>query len=185
MSNIDNFKIFPVIDCGDYVLRELNISDAPAFYHYLNHQKVAQYLAPDDVPKSLTQAKIEIKYWRSLFYSKISIFWAIARKSNNQLIGTCGFNHINNINKRAEISYDLDYHFWRRGIMSKTLYNISMYGIEYFKLNRIQATVVIDNEASIKLLEKLGFVREAMLKDYAVINNQKTNSYLYALTDEL
>ena len=50
--------------------------------------------------------------------------------------------------------------------MTEAMRAILEYGFEALDLNRIQALVMPENEASIGLLEKLGFRNEGILKDY-------------------
>ena len=48
-------------------------------------------------------------------------------------------------------------------------------------LRRIEAHCAIQNEGSIKVLERLGFQREGLLRDYFVLDGQTVDNYLYAI----
>ena len=50
--------------------------------------------------------------------------------------------------------------------MPEAMHPILEYGFEALDINRIQALVILENEASIGMLEKLGFRNEGLLKDY-------------------
>lgn len=174
------FDNFPVIDLGDVILRNIALEhDYKKYYQYITSKQVAKYLSDRDIPTSEESARHELNYWARLFDSRNCIYWAIALKSSNEIIGTCGFNYWNRDHRRSEISYDLDYNFWRRGIMSRAVSAISNFCLQNMQVQRIQATVAIDNIPSIKVLEKSGFYRESMLKSFGVLHNESKDFYMY------
>lgn len=172
---------FPEIDLRDIILRELSEKDAPYYYKYLSDPLANKFLSDNDIPKNISEAKIELEYWQSLFKNGSSIYWGIAKKSNNELIGTCGFNSWSIIHERVEISYDLSRKYWRKGIMTRSLRAICDFSFIRMNIKRIQATVVHENIASIKLLEKLGFSTEGNLRFYCKLRGVSKNSYMYSL----
>jgi ribosomal-protein-alanine N-acetyltransferase len=180
MSIIKVFQSFPVIDIGKYVLRELQVTDAQDFLSYMKDDKVYEFIAEEYIPKTLSESEEEIQYWADLYTSKRSIYWGIALKSTNTLIGSCGFNVWSPMNKRAEISYDLSRKFWNQGIMTQSIKAICDFVFCNLEVNRVQATVAIENIASVKLLEKVGFKREGILREYAYLHGRKHNSYMYS-----
>lgn len=50
--------------------------------------------------------------------------------------------------------------------MTEALRAMLSYGFEQMRLNRVEALVYVENEASIRLLERLGFLREGILRQY-------------------
>lgn len=184
MSNLINiFDHFPVIQLDGITLRQIiPEEDHQHYFNYINKPPVAAYLSNEDLPDSAENAKIELNYWAGLFNYRSSFYWAVALQSSNQMIGTCGFNHWNVSQRRAEISYDLDYNYWGKGIMTQAIKAITGFGLEDMLLQRVQATVSIDNLASIKMLEKVGLNRESLLKKYGVLHGQAKDFYMYAKT---
>ena len=109
------FGDFPALDLGDIVLREILESDAQDYFDYMSNDSMEGFLTKDNRPSSVKKAREEMIYWGSLFRQKRSVYWAIALKKNNQMIGTAGFNLISFANSRAEISYDLSPAYWGNG----------------------------------------------------------------------
>jgi ribosomal-protein-alanine N-acetyltransferase len=181
MSTLDSFIKFPFFDLGDFLLRELKETDALQYLMYMGHPEVSKNVPEYLVPKSLDHAHLELRYWRDLFPSKKGFFWGIAKKNNNKLIGTIGFNFINFFNKKGEINYDLNPDYWGKGIMTKALTQVIDFS-NSLELVRIQATVLEDNARSIKLLESNGFTKEGLLQNYEYVNGIHLNSYMYAKT---
>ena len=146
----------------------------------MTHPGVSDYLSDDDTPKDLNDAKNELSYWANLFIYRNSFYWAIADNETNQIIGTCGFHNWGKSHKRAEISYDLDYNYWNKGITTKAIKAIIAFGFKVMKIQRLQAVVAIDNIPSIRVLEKTGFVRESVLEKYGILKGVTKDFYMYA-----
>jgi [ribosomal protein S5]-alanine N-acetyltransferase len=182
-SNIENiFAHFPVIKLDDIILRQIiPYEDYQNYYEYLNNPNVAAYLSSEDLPDNIESSIKELNYWNSLFNYKSSFYWAISTKNSNKMIGTCGFNHWNKSQHRAEISYDLDNNYWNKGIMTKAIRSIINFGFQNMNLIRIQATVAVDNIPSIKMLEKVGFNQESLLQKYGVLQGVTKDFFMYAL----
>ena len=174
------FGDFPALDLGDVILREIEESDARDYFEYMSNNAMEGFLTKENRPNSVEKALEEVKYWGSLFPQKRSIYWAIALKESNKMIGTAGFNLISFPNSRAEISYDLSPEYWGRGIMLKSINGILKFADVALELVRIQATVIIDNERSIKVLERTGFKKEGMLKKYEVVEGEHKDYYMYS-----
>lgn len=180
MFNI--FKKFPEFEIDDIILREINpVKDKVEYFNYTNEEEVCQFLADDDKPINVEHAEIELRYWSDLFRMQRSIYWAISLKSNNQLIGTCGYNSWSFTHQRGEISYDLNPQYWGRSIMKKSLMKIIEYGFKEMDLFRIQATVSENNLRSIKLLERLDFAQEGLMRNFGKLLGEFNNFYLYSL----
>jgi ribosomal-protein-alanine N-acetyltransferase len=92
------------------------------------------------------------------------IRWGIAHKPSNYLIGSCGFTW-NKESNAAEVGYELASQFWRRGIMSEALRAILNYGFEVKGMQFVTAEIMPDNIASRRLLEKLGFKSQGILRE--------------------
>lgn len=180
MNSLYSSSDFPTMDLDDIILREIVDSDAEAYFNYMSRPEMVSFLTEANCPRSLDQALEEVRYWGSLFRNRRSYYWGIALKSNNQLIGTAGFNMISPAHMRAEISYDLDYDYWGCGFMLKSIKNILKFSDLALHLTRVQATVIMDNERSIKVLERCGFTSEGILKKYEIVNGVHKDYYMYA-----
>jgi [ribosomal protein S5]-alanine N-acetyltransferase len=173
------FGPFPALDLGEIVLREILATDAQDYLDYMNRNEMEGFLTKENRPQTIEKALEEVQYWGSLFPAKRSIYWAIALKETNQMIGTAGFNHISFANSRAEISYDLNPDYWGKGVMLKSIKGILHFADFGLALVRIQATVIIDNEKSIKVLERCGFEKEGFMKKYEVVEGEHKDYYMF------
>jgi ribosomal-protein-alanine N-acetyltransferase len=73
-------------------------------------------------------------------------------------LGTCGFYDWDKSINCCGIIYDLFPDYWGNGYMNEAMKKILAFAKADMKIKQIYACVHIDNENSIKMLEKLGFV---------------------------
>ncbi|CAJ1960992.1 unnamed protein product [Sphenostylis stenocarpa] len=89
---------------------------------------------------------------------------------------------------KADIGYAIGRSYWGRGIATKVL-KIAV--PEVFKdfpdLLRLQAFVDVDNKASQRVLDKVGFMREGVLRKYTYFKGVVMDFVLYSFlsTDEI
>lgn len=91
--------------------------------------------------------------------------WATLLKAENTYIGRCGLApHFNSngesIAGEASLGYYIATKFWRQGFASEAAKAFIQFGFTELALKRIVATAEKGNDASIHILEKLGFSLE-------------------------
>ncbi len=178
----DSKKVFPIINLGDFYLREKRDSDVEDFFNYYSDPEVNKFILCE-IPKNLEEAKREVNYWRNVFYQNDGIYFAIAQKSSDRLVGSIGLTSYNSYQGRIEISYDLDKRYWRSGIMTKAVKALVKYGFEDFfgKINRIEAFVSTDNIPSKNLLLKCGFELEGILRQHRYHHQNYVDVFVFSL----
>jgi len=156
--------------------------NAENYFSYMLHPKVSAFVSSGNLPNSLSQAQRELMYWSNLFLQRKSLYWAIRSNADNHMIGTIGFNNISFMHLKGEISYDLCYNFWGKGIMRKAIEKISTFAFNVLNLVRIQASVSTNNTRSSKLLLDSGFKAEGIMSKYELLNGVHWDYILYSLT---
>jgi ribosomal-protein-alanine N-acetyltransferase len=91
--------------------------------------------------------------------------WALELKSDGSLIGTCGYHFWDKTNRSTELGYDLAKPYWGQGLMPEALRAIFAFGFETMELNRIHAYTSVDNAQSVRLLQKMGFTNEGVVRE--------------------
>lgn len=160
------FKVFPVIKCDNIILKEINTSDYRGMYKIFSCDEVIKFINIKKPLKHEDMIKF-INFLSTGYKNKKLIMWGIFKKENPSLIiGICGFHSISKYNSRTKIGYALARDYWGQGIMTEALNAITSFGFNCLEVNRIEAFVEPDNTASIKLLEKTGFMKEGLLRQY-------------------
>ena len=86
----------------------------------------------------------------------------------------------------AEIGYWIGEPYWGRGIATAAARGLTAFGFERLALRRIEAPIYAPNKASMRVLEKCGYVCEGIMRDAVIKNGQLLDAHLYArLYDQL
>ena len=170
----------PTIDTTRLQLRPLHINDAEALLTIFSDPIVMEYWhtppwqshgdAVDFIASSLAESE-----------QKNLICLGIILKSNQQLIGKCMLHNYVPDSKRAEIGYALSPQYWGKGLVFEAAHALLNYGFQELGLRRIEAELDPDNIASAKALERLGFIKEGLLRKRWEINGVISDSALYGL----
>ena len=86
--------------------------------------------------------------------------------------------------KKAEVWYKLHPDFWGQGLATEALESLLSYGFTKLKLHRIEAGVAVDNLVSIKLLEKVGMIKEGRKRKVLPLKSGWSDNFIYAILAE-
>lgn len=172
--------LFPELTTRRLILRKINLDDAKSLFKYWSDNEVTKYLNMEPFV-TMQQTFRMIKTLNGLFNRNEGIRWAIVRKEDNAIIGTCGFNNWIMKSSRGEVGYELGRIYWGNGYATESLKEMLRYGFEEIKLNRIEAFTVPEAHKSINLLKKLGFKKEGTLREYGYWNDKYHDENIYSL----
>jgi len=80
----------------------------------------------------------------------------------------------------AELGYWLGEPYWGRGLATRAAALLTAYAFEEFPFIRLQANIFSWNQASMRVMEKNGFEREAVLRKHITKNGRIFDSVVYA-----
>ncbi|KGM44929.1 GNAT family protein [Neobacillus niacini] len=172
--------LFPTLETDRLKLIEITPIHTLSIFEILSLDEVTRYYGTDRFT-SIEEARKIIEVFQKNFYEKRAMRWGIVLKENNKFIGTLGLNGLQLKNKKAEIGYEIHPSFWRKGYTSEAIKEVLRYSYQELKLNRIGAVVYLENEASSNLLQKLGFKKEGVLRDYLFQNNSYHTTSMFSL----
>jgi ribosomal-protein-alanine N-acetyltransferase len=161
---------FPRIGTERLLLRQEKLDEAEAVFAVFSDPKVTQFHNLDTFCE-IEEAFDLIKRRAKRFEIGCGIRWGITLKQDNILIGSCGFTWDKQACS-ADMGYELASTYWRQGIMTEALQAILQFGFEEMGLQFVVAEVMLNNIASKKLLEKLGFQSQGVLKQHGFWKRQ-------------
>lgn len=114
----------------------------------------------------LTTERLELECWEA---SETALRFRL--KQQGEVVGFANLTQIFRGPFRAcYLGYGLDEGHRGKGYMTEALRVITRYAFEDFGLHRIMANYQPHNEASARVLERLGFVREGVAQDYLFVD---------------
>jgi RimJ/RimL family protein N-acetyltransferase len=105
--------------------------------------------------------------------------WAI--EVNGEAIGGIGIELHTDVERvSAEIGYWLGEAMWGRGIATEALTAVTTEAFKRFDITRLYALPFADHAASVRVLEKAGYVREGHLRRSAIKDGKVRDQLLFA-----
>ncbi len=144
-------------------LRSLTMKDSEEIYTYFSNPEMTKYYGMEPF-----QSRLEADKFVKDFLDDYTMLyrWGIVEKKSNQLIGTCGFHAISEKHLRAEIGYEINLPYWGKGYATEAIQALVFFGFDSMKFQRIGANVYPENASSRRVLEKVGFTHEGLLRSY-------------------
>ena len=109
------------------------------------------------------------------------LFLLVFRMSDNALVGGVTLSNIRyGASRSAQLGYWVGAPYVRRGYATAAVNALAAHAFETIDLNRLVAACQPENIASQKLLERCGFNREGLARDYLRINGEWRDHLIYA-----
>jgi [ribosomal protein S5]-alanine N-acetyltransferase len=178
MLTVD-FNPFPKLTTERLVLRPVSHEDADAVFSLRSDSRVMEYL-DRPLAKTIEDAHELIGRIEQALKHNEGITWAITLKTDPKLIGTIGFWQITKEHFRAEIGYLLHPDWQGKGLMQEAISKVIDYGFNNLRLHSVEANVNPGNQASIRLLERNHFTREAHFKENYYYNGKFLDTVIYS-----
>ena len=174
------FARFPTLETERLTLRESRPSDVAAIFAVLSQEEVTRYYNISPLT-SVEQAEALVQRRAEAFARQERIRWAIASREDDSVIGSCGYVHWDQGDARAEIGYELAPEWQGKGLMREALSTMLTFGFGPMQLNRVEALVVPENAPSQRLLERLGFQPEGLLREHGFWKGRFHDLHLFSL----
>jgi RimJ/RimL family protein N-acetyltransferase len=156
--------------------------DATLLYHWRSEPSVRQHQPLSHLSMAQLRSEIAAQKVEQLYRNQGEKFqWIITAP---EPVGWITLVVANWEHGLAEIGYALSTRHQRRGIMTRALSPLLHEVFAGTSLRRLEARCAVENQASQKVLEALGFEREGLLRHFFVLRDQPVDNYLYALLRE-
>ena len=178
--NRECFNVFPVLETERLVFRKIEPRDVEAVLKIYGDPKAAEYdwFSPIETEE---QAMKFIVHFNKEFEEQEEITWGIARKEDGALIGTCCLGDFEEDARRSEIGYVLMRNEWNKGYATEAVKALVTFGFETMNLNRIEAFVTPGNDASIRVLKKVDFLQEGIVRERDLIKGKLEDGVILAI----
>jgi ribosomal-protein-alanine N-acetyltransferase len=164
-------RVEPLLYSERLVMRPLTDPDYPEFHALFIEPGVRRYLCDDKIlPEDVTRGFLERS--RDLLSSEGAGLWGIRLPNQDALLGVVGYWYFHEL-PRLELLYALSEKVWHRGYASEAARCMIDYGRRRLKMTTILASCDTPNLASIRVLERLGFVRT----DQRISNGRDTSFF--------
>lgn len=160
------------------VLRDWTVRDAEALVRHADNPRIAATMrdafpCPYTIDDAYRFITMDAAPGPNLF---------LAIEVDGEACGGIGIHPLEDVHRRsAEIGYWLSESCRGKGIMTGAVRAVVPVAFERFDIVRLQAGIFADNPASMRVLEKSGFIREAVHRNAITKNGVTMDEMLYVL----
>lgn len=168
------------------VLRLLHENSAPEVLDFYKRNKNVFEIWEPDRPRNFYTVEYQTALLKCEFELALKMnavrFWIFSKTQPDKIIGTVSFQNVmRSVFQSCRIGYKLDPDYWHQGYATEALQAAIPVVFREFKLHRIEALVLPENEPSIRLLEHLGFIREGVCHSCIFLHSRWTDHLQYSL----
>ncbi len=141
-----------IIETKRLVLRELELSDSEHFFALNANLEVLKYTG-DRPFLSISEAESFLRNYDD--YKKNGFGrWAVIHRESGAFLGWCGLKL--NEENRVDLGFRFFEKFWGKGYATESASAALEVGFTILNLSEIIGRAAVDNQASIRVLEKIG-----------------------------
>ena len=160
-----------------FTVRPIELDDAASWAAYVCLPEVRQHTSSTATTVEEVRAEIE----RTLVGEpNTPIRFVLLPEGSKTVVATAGFHTISATFGTAEVTYDVAPSHWGMGIATAACGAVTRWGFEVKGWHRVQATTVLPNVRSQRVLERCGFKREGLLRNFRLVRGTPTDYWLYS-----
>lgn len=165
-----------IVEKENYTLRTWQTEDAASLTQYINNKKIWDNCR-DGLPYPYAQE--DAQTFLAIVQAKEGIH-DFCIEVNGEAVGSIGFMPCVDVERfNAEVGYWIGEPFWNRGIVTDVLKEAISYYFEHTDIVRIFALVFEHNTASMRVLEKAGFVKAGVMRKAIFKNEHFIDAHYY------
>ncbi|MFZ1687750.1 MAG: GNAT family N-acetyltransferase [Flavobacteriales bacterium] len=155
---------FPILATERLLLRQLRTSDQEQVFALRSDPLVMQHVNRP-LARTMDDASALIDLITSMVAANEAVQWAMTLRGDDTFIGLIGFWRIVKEHHYGELGYMLARDHWGKGLMSEAVAAVLDFGFHSLDFHKVEAITRPENTASVRTLEKNGFVREGHFKE--------------------
>src|SRR6266853_3676636 len=168
----------PEIETARLKIRLAQMADLPALLEMNSNDEVTRYL-PYESWKGAADGESWFRRASERMVAGQAGQFVIQQRESSRIIGSCLLFRFEEASARAELGYVLAQEYWGAGYMFEAMSAFIAFAFGPMGLRRLEAETDPRNLTSAKLLERLGFVREGLLRQRWAVKGELTDSSLY------
>jgi RimJ/RimL family protein N-acetyltransferase len=167
-----------ILETDRLILRPLTREDASTLHALMGDPEVMAFWdvpATDDM--GLTNAILEGQLQD--IERGAAFYWAIRTHTDDAFVGFCDLSDVDLWHRRGEIGFMLARSYWGGGYAFEAVSMVIEHAIGSMSLRKLSARVHLGNDRSVRLLERLGFQSEGLLRSHIVRGDERRDCLIF------
>ncbi|HEY3889992.1 MAG TPA: GNAT family N-acetyltransferase [Caulobacteraceae bacterium] len=108
-------------------------------------------------------------------------YWTMQLAADGGFLGLCDLSGIDRRHSRADVGFMVARRYWGGGYTYEAMHAVIGHAAQGLRLRRLQARTHLGNVRSMRLLDRLGFRREGLLRGYVERDGERRDCVLFGL----
>lgn len=169
----------PILETERLRLTPLAAADAGRLFPIMGDPEVMAYwdlaeVDDPDIVAAIVQAQV------ADMAAGRAIYWSMRTLADGVFLGSCDLSEIDGWNRRAEVGFMLGRDAWGQGYALEAMRSVVAFAAAA-GLRKLAARTHLGNLRSEALLEKLGFVKEGLLRGHILKDGERRDCRVFGL----
>lgn len=171
MGWLERLDGWPTLETERLVLRRFRMGDMEDVFEYASDPEVTRFVV-FETHRTLDDTREFLERVLSRGLDSGVLTFAVEVKESWKVIGNCSIWVVDDRSKRAEVGYAINPAYRGKGYAPEALRAVIELGFGVLELNRIAGLAMLDNPASVRVMEKAGMKYEGTLREYMMIKGR-------------
>lgn len=166
-------------------LRPVLVSDLNSIHELHSLPETDQYNT-SGIPQNISVTENLLNAWLAdqQITPRSSYVFCMGKAETNQFMGLVGLKIGKPHYHIAEIWYKTHKNFWGNNYTTEAVKSVLAFAFTTLQLHRIEAGCAVENQASIRVLEKAGMTCEGRKRKILPIRGQWVDNYFFSILEE-
>jgi ribosomal-protein-alanine N-acetyltransferase len=161
-------------------LRPLEAEDAAAIHLMMSDAEVMAFWDSDVIDDPALTVDIVERQLDEAARGEAR-YWTMQLGTGGGFLGLCDLSEIDRRHSRADVGFMVARCYWGGGYTFEAMHAVIGHAAQGLRLKRLQARTHLGNVRSMRLLDRLGFKREGLLRGYFERDGERRDCVLFGL----
>jgi ribosomal-protein-alanine N-acetyltransferase len=161
-------------------LRPLEAEDATAIHQMMSDVEVMAFWDSEVIDDPTLTIDIVQSQLEEIAREEAR-YWTMQLAADSGFMGVCDLSEIDRRHSRADVGFMVARRYWGGGYTFEAMHAVIGHAAQALRLKRLQARTHLGNVRSMRLLDRLGFKREGLLRGYVERDGERRDVVLYGL----
>jgi len=171
--------MFPTLTTERFILEQVLPDDQQFIFEGLSHPEVIPFFGVRY--ETFEETKKQMEWYEKSYQEDNGGPWKIIDKISKEKMGVVAYYKHDKGHQKAEVGFWVFPQYWNKGIATEALKAVIDYCKIQKQIHRLEAFVEDGNIASMKVLEKLGFLHEGKFRECEIKNQKFIDLNVYGL----
>jgi RimJ/RimL family protein N-acetyltransferase len=165
------------------ILRPIDLNDKTEIFAYRSDKETNKYQGW--IPKTIGDVEAFIgKIAKQINEPETWFQFSIIEKESQKIVGDLGIHFWDKENKQVEIGCTLNKNYQKKGYATESVRKVMDYLFTELNKHRIITSIDPNNENSVRLVERIGFRKEAHFVESLFVNEKWVDDLIYSLIEK-